>query len=106
MTKKTTKAQSQLTNIDFTHDGAHIALVSKEQGHGANGHHYALVMKSSGFSQESIQKMQQIQVTLDLPDFLRKFFSLYYDDAEVLARLMGYVKPEDEDEDESGHGNE
>lgn len=94
MTKKTTKAQSQLTNIDFTHDGAHIALVSKEQGHGANGHHYALVMKSKNFSKETIQKMQTVQVTLDLPEFLRRFFDIYYTDSEVLARLMGYVPPE------------
>lgn len=93
------KAKHQLSNIDFTKDSAHIALVSKEQGHGANGHHYALVMKSNGFSQEAIQKMQQIQVTMDLPDFLRKFFSLYYDDSEVLARLMGYVPEEVEDDD-------
>ena len=104
MTKKTTKAQSQLTNIDFTHDGAHIALVSKEQGHGANGHHYALVMKSNGFSQEAIQKMQSVQVTLELPEFLRKFFDLYYTDAEVLARFMGYVPEENEDDD--GYGTE
>lgn len=99
-TQKTPKkATHRLSNIDFTKDSAHIALVSKEQGHGANGHHYALVMKSSGFSQEAIQKMQQIQVTMDLPDFLRKFFNLYYDDAEVLARLMGYVPEEVEDDD-------
>ena len=102
MTKKTTKAQSQLTNIDFTHDGAHIALVSKEQGHGANGHHYALVMKSKNFSKETIQKMQTVQVTLDLPEFLRRFFDIYYTDSEVLARLMGYVPPEsDNTEDDS-----
>lgn len=35
------KPKHQLSNIDFTQDSAHIALVSKEQGHGANGHHYA-----------------------------------------------------------------
>jgi hypothetical protein len=31
---------------------------------------------------------------MELPDFLRKFFSVYYEDAEVLARMMGYEKPE------------
>lgn len=98
-TAKPVKAKRKLSELTFEHENAHVALVSKEQGHGANGHHYALVMKSSGFSQEAVQKMQQIQVTMDLPDFLRKFFSLYYDDAEVLARLMGYVPEEVEDDD-------
>ena len=98
-TAKPVKAKRKLSELTFEHENAHVALVSKEQGHGANGHHYALVMKSSGFSQEAVQKMQQIQVTMDLPDFLQKFFSLYYDDAEVLARLMGYVPEEVEDDD-------
>lgn len=92
-------AKRALKDISFDTEGAHIALTSKSQGYSANGHPYALVMKSSGFSQEAVQKMQQIQVTMDLPDFLRKFFSLYYDDAEVLARLMGYVPEEVEDDD-------
>jgi len=92
-------AKRALKDISFDTEGAHIALTSKSQGYSANGHPYALVMKSSGFSQEAIQKMQQIQVTMDLPDFLRKFFNLYYDDAEVLARLMGYVPEEVEDDD-------
>lgn len=87
-------AKRALKDISFDTEGAHIALTSKSQGYSANGHPYALVMKSSGFSQEAVQKMQQIQVTMDLPDFLRKFFNLYYDDSEVLARLMGYVPPE------------
>ena len=96
------KAKRRLSDIDFTQDSAHIALVSKEQGHGANGHHYALVMKSNGFSQEAIQKMQSVQVTLELPEFLRRFFDMYYTDSEVLARLMGYVPEEVEDDDVYG----
>lgn len=71
-----------------------MALVSKDQGGPANGHPYALVLKANNFSQEAIQKMQQIQVTMDVPAFLEKFFHLYGSDAEVLARLMGYVPPE------------
>lgn len=105
MTTKTTKTpKRKLSNISFENDGAHIALTSKSQGYSANGHPYALVLKSNKFSKEAIEKMQQIQVTMDLPEFLRKFFSLYYDDSEVLARLMGYVPPgnaEDEYDSES-----
>ena len=94
------KAKRQLKNIDFSKDGAHLALVSKDQGGPANGHDYALVIKSLNFSPEFITKMQQVRVTLELPEFLRRFFHLYDTDAEVLARMMGYVEKESEDDDE------
>lgn len=88
------KAKRKLTNIDFSTEGSHIALVSKEQGGAANGHSYALVMKATGFSQEFVKKMQQVRVTMELPEFLTKFFYVYGSDAEVLARMMGYVDPD------------
>lgn len=91
------KTKRKLSNIDFSAEGAHMALVSKDQGGPANGADYALVMKSANFSDEFVQKMQQVKVTMELPDFLRKFFGVYYEDAEVLARMMGYVKPEVEE---------
>lgn len=94
------KTKRKLTNIDFSSETSHIALVSPEVGGPANGADYALVLKANKFSKEAIEKMQQVQVTMELPDFLRKFFSLYYEDAEVLARFMGYVKPEETDESE------
>lgn len=97
-----TKAKRKLSDISFQHEGAHVALVSKDQGGPANGKDFALVMKATGFSQEFVTKMQQVRVTMELPDFLRKFFNVYYEDAEVLARMMGYVEVEDEvEEDES-----
>lgn len=87
------KAKRKLSDISFEKEGAHVALVCKEQGGPANGKDFALVLKANNLSQEFIQKMQQVQVTLELPEFLRKFFGLYYEDAEVLARIMGYVPP-------------
>lgn len=95
----TVKAKKVLKNIDFSKENAHIALVGPAIGGPANGADYALVVKAlDGVSPEFVQKMQQIKVTLETPDFLRKFFGLYYEDAEVLARLMGYVDEDDEDE--------
>ncbi len=94
-----TKAKRRLSNIDFSHEGAHLALCSKEQ-QAANNFNSALVLKAVNFSEEAIQKMQQVKVTLELPDFLRKFFGLYYEDAEVLAAMMGYKRPELEVETE------
>jgi hypothetical protein len=92
------KPKRKLSDIDFSKEGAHVALVSKNQGGPANGHSYSLVLKANKFSQEFVEKVQQVQVTLELPDFLKKFFNLYYDDAEVLARMMGYVKEETTDQ--------
>lgn len=94
------KAKRKLSNIDFTQEGCHIAIVSDEQGGPANGADYALVMKSTAqFSDEFIEKMQQVKVTMELPDFLRRFFNMYYEDAEILSRMMGYVPPETPEEE-------
>ena len=94
----TQKAKRKLSEISFDHEGAHLALCSKSQG-AANNWNKALIMKGHNFSPEFIQKMQQIQVTYELPDFLRKVMGMYYEDAELLARMMGYVEPEKEEED-------
>ena len=87
-----------MKNISFSDDTSHIALVGPAVGGPANGADYALVMKAN-FSPEAIAKMQKIRVTLDVDDFLEKFFGLYELDAEVLARLMGYI-PDEADEAE------
>lgn len=96
-------AKRKLKDVTFEHESAHVALVSDSQGGPANGHDYALVTKSN-FSKEIIEKVQQVRVTMELPDFLRKFFSLYGTDAEVLARMMGYVPEVDESEEWSYEG--
>lgn len=92
------KAKRVLKNIEFeSSETSHIALVHKDQGGPASGADYRLVMKSNNFSPEFIQKMQAIQVTLSIPDFLKKFFYIWEeDDVEFLAQLLGYVEPEDE----------
>lgn len=93
--KSSTAAKRKLKDITFDHDNAHLALCSKEQG-AANLQEHAVILKSKKFSPELIEKAQRVQVTMELPEFLRKFFNLYWDDAEVLARLMGYVPEEDD----------
>lgn len=98
MTTKRPKAKRVLTDINFEKEGAHVALVAKDQGGGANGHNYALILKANR-SEEFVQKMQQIQVTMELPEFLEKFFGMYYSDSRVLAAMLGYVDPESEDDD-------
>lgn len=91
-------AKRKLTNFDFTADNAHLALVHKDQGGGANGA-TTLVIKSNGnYSQEFLQKASQVQVTLSFEEFLRKFFGLWYEDAKVLASILGMQDEPDEDE--------
>lgn len=85
------KAKRKLSNIDFSKEGAHLALTSSEQGGPANGHDYSLVMKSVNFSEEFIQKASQVKVTMEITEFLRRFFNIYYEEAEVLARSLGFT---------------
>jgi hypothetical protein len=99
-TKRPSKAKRKLSDIDFEHEGAHIALVSKDQDGPANGHDYVLVMKATKLSDEFIEKVQKIRVTMELPEFLNKFFNLYYEDAELLARLLGYQDDPEAPQDE------
>lgn len=91
------RARRKLKGFDFSKDGAALALVGPSVGGPANGIP-TLIAKANNFSSEFIQKMQQVQITMELPEFLEKFFGLYGSDGEVLARLMGYVKPEVEDD--------
>ena len=93
-TTKTRKAKRILTNIDFSGENSHIALCSKSNPP-ANGADYTLVLKASNFSPEYITKIQAVQVTLPLPEFLERFFNVYGTQGEILARMMGYEEPED-----------
>lgn len=89
-----TKAKRKLKEITFEHDGAHVALTAKAQGGPANGKDYSLVLKSAR-PKEVVEKIQAIQVTMELPDFLEKFFYVWGEDAKALAFLMGYQEPAD-----------
>lgn len=89
-TDKPKRAKRKLTNITFDHEGAHIALVNASQGHGANNHHYTLLMKNQNFSQEFIEKASQVKVTMPIEQFLSRFFGMFESQAEVLARALGF----------------
>jgi citrate lyase gamma subunit len=86
-----TTAKRKLSNFNFEAEGAHIALVHKEQGGPANGVDYALITKATkDISVKELEKATEVQVTMNIVDFLCKFFGLWYDDALVLAMAMGY----------------
>ena len=101
MTTKKRVAKRRLTNIDFSQEGSHLALVHKDQGGSANGYS-TLIMKATGkYSEEFLKKAAQVQVTLSFEEFLRKFFGLWYEDAKVLASVLGMQDEPVEDEDEN-----
>ena len=114
--KRGRPAKRKLTDISFDHEGAHLALVSKELNSGpANLQDYALLLRGiDSYSDEILEKASQVTVTMAIEEFLAKFFGLYYEDAEVLARAMGYTtvamdeaeedSQEDESEDDSEDG--
>ena len=95
---KKPKAKRVLKEITFDHDNAHLALCSASQG-SANNRGTALVLKGANFSPEAVEKMQAIKVTLSIPEFLEKFYGLYYSQSKELAHLMGYVEPEREEDE-------
>lgn len=108
------KAKRKLFGFDFDTHGAHVALVSKDQGGPANGYK-VLVTKSTNTGIQpndpvKVQKaLEQITVTLSMEEFLRKFFNLWYDDAETLTALLGFQTEyeyykENNDDEEWDHG--
>ncbi len=89
-------AKRRLSNFNFEGEGSHIALVHANQGGPANGVDYALITKATkDISNKDLEKATMVQVEMTITDFLCKFFGLWYDDAEVLAKIMGYDTEDD-----------
>ena len=57
-------AKRKLTDIDFSREGAHIALCHKDQGV-ANQADFALVLKAD-YSDEFVQKLQTVKIQLEI----------------------------------------
>lgn len=85
------KAKRRLSDFDFSKEGSHIALVHKDQGGSANGYETLIMKSTDNFSQEFIQKMQRVKVEMELPEFLERFYNVWYEDSEELAKLFGWV---------------
>lgn len=98
-----TIAKRRLTDIKFEHDGAHVALVGKHQGGPANGVTTLITKATNNITQEQIEKASTVTVEMQFPEFLRKFFGLYWDDAEVLSSVMGYGRTEYPDSTEKDY---
>lgn len=70
-----------------------IALTHKDQGYSANGRHVSLLTKSdvdpSKLTVDVIKSLEQVQLTISMEEFLRRFFHMWSDDAELLTKALG-----------------
>lgn len=88
------KAKRRLKNFDFEEHGANVSLVGPAVGSGANSRK-VLAIKSTnqGIKPTDVVKvekaLEQISITMSMEEFLRRWFDLWYDDAELLTRMMG-----------------
>ena len=86
-----TKAVRKLKNLQFNAPHHNVSLVGAEVGSGANQTKVLLVKQA--LKQETIEvkkALEQITVKISMEEFLRKFFGLWSDDAEVLTKLLGF----------------
>lgn len=90
MTTTQRKAKRKLSNISFDSADSHIALVSNQQGGPANGTTLAILKGQKNFSEDFLAKASQVKVTMPFEEFLQRFFGMYSEQAEVLARALGY----------------
>jgi hypothetical protein len=87
-----TKAKRQLKDISFDGENAHMAVVGKQAGGPANGKDFFLTLKSNNsYSEETIQKASTVKLELEITEYLRRFYDLYWDQSEVLARSLGFT---------------
>jgi hypothetical protein len=86
------KAKRVLKKFDFSKEDHCVSLVGPSLGNAANGYAVPLILKASA-PEETIEikkALEQITVTLSMEDFLRKFFGMWSDDAELLTKLLGF----------------
>lgn len=82
----------EIVDVSFDEIGSHLAICHEAQGGAASGWHQSLLLKTEETepTQEIIKALEQVNVKLSFEEFVRKFFGMYYDDAELLAKLMGF----------------
>jgi len=97
--------ENEITEVDFSFDGAHLALTHKSQGFSANGKPKALLIKADDVELTDEAKKiadlikdvnAEVSITTDMVTFLTKWLGMYWSDAKALARLMGYESGKDE----------
>jgi hypothetical protein len=89
------KAKRVIKKFDFSGEGCAVSLVGPTVGGAANGKTTILLKaKNPKISDEFIKKASTIKVTMEITEFLSKFYGIYSSDAEVLARALGFTTAE------------
>lgn len=89
-----TDKKQKLSNISFEKEGSHVALVGQHQGGPANGVE-TLVFKTADTKNITdqdlieVSKETNVSVTMTFTEFLVRWFDLWWDQADVLATLLG-----------------
>lgn len=93
------QAKRKLSDFNFESVGSHVALVGKHQGGPANGVTTLLTKATNTITDEQVDKATMVQVEMNIVDFLTTFFDLWYEDAVILAKIMGLDTEPEEEED-------
>lgn len=89
-----TDKKQKLSDISFEKEGSHVALVGQHQGGPANGVE-TLVFKTANTKNITdqdlveVSKEANVSVTMTFTEFLVRWFDLWWDQADVLATLLG-----------------
>lgn len=83
-----TKATRRIKKFNFEDEGAHVALVDR-----AANAQSVLVMKSANATETEIRKAlgKDVTVRMTIMEFLTRYIGLWYDEAEIVAGLLGYT---------------
>lgn len=83
-----------------------IALTHKDQGYSANLRPVSLLTKSdidpNTLTVEMMKSLEQVQLKVSMQEFLRRFFDMWYDDAELLTKVLGLQTEAEYNMEENG----
>jgi len=98
MTNEILDPQKEILKPIFK-EGDGVAICAKFTGYGANQlGDTSIMMKSADdvLLTDLRKAAREVRVTLSMEEFLRKFLGMYYEDAKVLAKILGYEVEDEE----------
>lgn len=87
------KVTRKIKKFDFSDENATVSLVGDSVGGPANGTLTLVTKSKKNLSEDFIKKASQVTVTMDIVEYLQRFFGVWCDDAELLARSLGFTTP-------------
>lgn len=100
MADQNKRVTRKIKKFDFSDEKATVSLVGPSVGGAANGYVTLLTKSNKAVSEEFLEKASKVTVTMPIEEYLSKFFGLYWDDAELLARVLGFTTEHQEWQEE------